>query len=129
VSGAHRPLPPGGSCASWRSPDTSRTVRAALPHHSTASRSDRPSSAVIVCSASPGAPLRVADRSVAFTERGQHGDRKTIEPAFPVGTFLAQHRLGSNAPTAAPLASSSDDSSLDFSSLEGFTRPKPQTRH
>jgi hypothetical protein len=36
----------------------------------------------------------VADRSVAFTERGQQGDRKTFEPAFPVGAFLAQYRLG-----------------------------------
>jgi hypothetical protein len=35
-----------------------------------------------------------ADRSVAFTERGQHRDRQTFEPAFPVGTFLAQYRLG-----------------------------------
>jgi hypothetical protein len=31
VSGAHRPLPPGGSRASCRSRDTSRTVRAPLP--------------------------------------------------------------------------------------------------
>jgi hypothetical protein len=53
VSGAHRPLPHGGSCGSWRGRDTSRTVRAQLPHQSTACRSDRRSSAVIVCSASP----------------------------------------------------------------------------
>ena len=53
VSGTHRPLPHGGSCASWRDRDTSRTVTAQLPHHSTACRSDRPRSAVIVCSASP----------------------------------------------------------------------------
>jgi hypothetical protein len=42
----------------------------------------------------PCPPLRVADRGVAFTERGQHRDRQTFEPAFPVGTFLAQYRLG-----------------------------------
>jgi hypothetical protein len=61
---------------------------------STASRSDRPSSSVIVCSASPGAAIRAADRGVAFTECGQHGDCQPLEPAFPVGPFFAQYRLG-----------------------------------
>jgi hypothetical protein len=94
VSGAHRPLPPGASCASGRSRDTSPTERAPLPHHSTACRGDRPSSTGHCLQRSPGAPLRVADRSIAFTECGQQGDRKTFEPAFPIGTFLAQYRLG-----------------------------------
>ena len=95
MSGAHRPLPPlAGRARGWRSRDTSRTVRAPLPHHSTACRSDRPSSADHCLQRIPGAPLRVADRSVAFIERGQHGDRKNFEPAFPVGTFLTQYRLG-----------------------------------
>jgi len=97
VSGAHRPLPPGGSCASWRSRDTSRTVRAPLPHHSTASRSDRPSSAVIVCSASP------ARLSVRGPLRRVHRARSArrppdFEPAFPVGPFSAQYRLGIQRP-------------------------------
>jgi hypothetical protein len=94
VSGAHRPLPLGGSSASWRSRDTSRTIRAPLPHHSTACCSDQ----ALLCSHCleriPGAPLRAADRSVAFTEHGQHGDRQSFEPAFPVGPFSAQYRVG-----------------------------------
>ena len=42
----------------------------------------------------PSAPLSVPDQSIAFTERGQHRDRQTLEPAFPVGTFFAQEGLG-----------------------------------
>jgi hypothetical protein len=42
----------------------------------------------------PSALLSVPDESIAFTERGQHRDRQTLEPAFPVGAFLAQDRLG-----------------------------------
>jgi hypothetical protein len=42
----------------------------------------------------PGAPFCVADRCVAFTECGQHGDRQTLEPALPVGPLFAQYRLG-----------------------------------
>jgi hypothetical protein len=42
----------------------------------------------------PGAPLSVPDESIAFTERGQHRDRQTFEPVFPVGPFFAQSRLG-----------------------------------
>jgi hypothetical protein len=41
-----------------------------------------------------GAPLSVPDQSSAFTERGQHGDRQTLKPAFPVGPFFTQYRLG-----------------------------------
>ena len=53
ASRAYRPLPSDRSCASWRSRVTSRTVRQPLPHHSTASRTDMPSSSVIVFSACP----------------------------------------------------------------------------
>jgi hypothetical protein len=48
-------------------------------------------SPVIAFKASP-ACLRVPNLGVAFTERGQHSDRHTSEPAFPVGTLLAQYR-------------------------------------
>jgi len=41
-----------------------------------------------------GAPLSVLDRTVAFTERGQHGDRQPLQSAFPVGPFLAPRCLG-----------------------------------
>jgi hypothetical protein len=42
----------------------------------------------------PSAPLRVPDESIAFAERGQHRDRQTFEPAFPLGAFFAQDRPG-----------------------------------
>jgi hypothetical protein len=65
-----------------------------MPHHSTASRTDIPSPSVIVRSASPSAPFRVTDRPVTFTERGQRLDRQAFEPAFPIGPFFTQDRLG-----------------------------------
>jgi hypothetical protein len=42
----------------------------------------------------PSAPLSVPDESIAFTQRGQQLDRQRLEPAFPVGPFFAQGRLG-----------------------------------
>jgi hypothetical protein len=42
----------------------------------------------------PSAPVSVPDESIAFTKRGQHGDRQTLESAFPVGPFFTQYRLG-----------------------------------
>jgi hypothetical protein len=93
VSGAHRPLPPGGSCASWRSRVTSRTVSAPPPHHSTASGRDRLSSVVIVSSACP-ARLSASRTAASRSPSAQHGDRQTFEPALPVGTFFAQYSLG-----------------------------------
>ena len=42
----------------------------------------------------PGPPLSIPDQSIAFTECGQHRDRQSFEPAFPVGPFFAQYRLG-----------------------------------
>jgi hypothetical protein len=103
VSGAHRPLPPGGSRASCRSRDTSRTVRAPLPHHSTACRSDRPSSEVIVCSASPArlsvsrtAPSRSPSAVSTATARHSAGvPGRHVPCAVPPGH---------PTPTAAPLA-------------------------
>lgn len=89
-SRAFRLLPPGRSCASWRNRVTSRTVRRPLPHQSTASSNDRPCSMVMVWGATPGAPFRVADRGVAFTQRGQHGDCQTLQPAVPDGPLFAQ---------------------------------------
>ena len=103
-------------------------VRAPLPHHSTACRSDRPSSEVIVCSASP-ARLSVSRTAPSRSPSAVSTATKTFEPAFPVGTFPCAVLPGHPTPTAAPLASSTDDSSLDISSLESLTRPKPQTRH
>ena len=58
-----------------------------LPHRQTLIVSHRPQRL-------PSPPLSVPDQSIAFTERGQHGDRQTLEPAFPVGPFFAQYRLG-----------------------------------
>ena len=40
------------------------------------------------------APLSVPNESIAFPERGQHLDRQSFEPAFPIGPFFAQHRPG-----------------------------------
>ena len=45
---------------------------------------------VMVWGATPGAPFRVADRGVAFTQRGQHGDCQTLQPAVPDGPLFAQ---------------------------------------
>jgi hypothetical protein len=41
----------------------------------------------------PSPPLRIPDQSIAFTQRGQHRNRQTFEPAFPVGPFFIQYRL------------------------------------
>jgi hypothetical protein len=38
----------------------------------------------------PSAPLSVPNQSITFTKRGQHRDRESFEPAFPVGTFFPQ---------------------------------------
>jgi hypothetical protein len=92
LSCAYRPPAVCGSSATRRSRVTSHTVTL-LPHQSAASGSTGPLSSVIVRSASP-APLTVSDCSVALTERGQHLDRQTREPAVPVDTFSAPRRLG-----------------------------------
>jgi hypothetical protein len=42
----------------------------------------------------PSPPLSVPDESIPFTEPGQHRHRQTLKPAFPVGTFFAEARLG-----------------------------------
>jgi hypothetical protein len=38
-------------------------------------------------------PLSIPDQSIAFTKCGQHRDRQSFEPAFPVGPFFTQYRL------------------------------------
>jgi hypothetical protein len=40
------------------------------------------------------APLSVPDEGIAFAKRGQHRDCQSFEPAFSVGSFFAQYRLG-----------------------------------
>jgi hypothetical protein len=42
----------------------------------------------------PGPPLSIPDQSIAFTKGGQHRDRQSFEPPFPVGPFFTQYRLG-----------------------------------
>jgi hypothetical protein len=41
----------------------------------------------------PGTPLSIPDQSIAFTECGQHRDRQSFEPTFPVGPLFTQYRL------------------------------------
>jgi hypothetical protein len=109
ASRAHRPLPSGGSRASWRSRETSRTVTP-LAHHSTASRSDRPSSMVIVCSASPArlsASRTAASRSpsairTATAKPSSGVPGRHVPCAVPPG-----HLTLSAAPPASPTADSS----------------------
>jgi len=40
------------------------------------------------------APLSVPNQSIAFTQRRQHHHRQSFEPAFPIGPFFTQYRLG-----------------------------------
>jgi hypothetical protein len=42
----------------------------------------------------PGPLFSIPDQSIAFTECGQHRDRQSFEPAFPVGPFFTPRRLG-----------------------------------
>jgi hypothetical protein len=42
-------------------------------------------------------PLSIPDQSIAFTECGQHRDRQSFEPAFPVGPFFTSIAWASNA--------------------------------
>jgi hypothetical protein len=93
VSRVHRPLLSGGSCMSWRSRVTARTVRPPTPHQ-------RPPFAATGLldghrlQRLPGAAFSVADRGVAFTECGQHLDRQTVETAILVGPPFTQYCLG-----------------------------------
>ena len=41
----------------------------------------------------PSTLLSAPNESIAFTQRGQHRNRQTFEPAFPVGPFFIQYRL------------------------------------
>jgi hypothetical protein len=42
----------------------------------------------------PSAPLSIPDQSIAFAKRGQHSNRQSFEPTYPVGPFFTQYRLG-----------------------------------
>ena len=63
------------SCAAWPCPMTGRMRVTRRPPEA-------------------GAPLRVPDCSVAFTERTQHLNRQRSKPAFPVGPLFAQYSVG-----------------------------------
>jgi hypothetical protein len=70
------------------------TQCAPLPHHSTASRTDKPSSSVIASSAPPArssASRTAPSRSPSAVNTSY---RPRLEPAFPIGTLFAQYRLG-----------------------------------
>jgi len=71
-----------------------------------------------------GAPLRVPDCSVAFTERSQHLNRQRSKPAFPVGPLFALYQPGHLTLRAAPPASPTADSSPS-STLALHPPPKP----
>jgi hypothetical protein len=58
-----------------------------------------------------GSSLCIVYRGVACTERGQHLNRKALEPPFAVGAFFAQYRLGPPAPTDLTSAEPTADSS------------------
>ena len=58
-----------------------------FPHRQTLVVSHRPQRL-------PSAPLSIPDQSIAFNECGQHRDRQSFEPPFPVGPFFTQYRLG-----------------------------------
>jgi hypothetical protein len=120
------PVPrPECSSARRRSRVTSRMVRP-LPHHSTA-RTDKPLSSVIASRAAP------APSSCPGLLRPAHRARSTPQPPTPRAGVPDRHvvcatPLGHSTPTGVLPASPTADSSLDFSSLWIFTRPKTQTR-
>jgi hypothetical protein len=68
--------------------------------HSRSGRNARSTAAPIIghrLQRRAGAPLGVANRSVAFTKCGHHLDSQTLEPAFAFGTFLTPYCRASNA--------------------------------
>src|SRR4029453_14176773 len=52
-----------------------------FPHRHTPSARHQPKTL-------PPPPLSIPDQSIAFTECGQHRDRQSTEPTFPVGPFF-----------------------------------------
>ena len=107
----------------------SLVVATRLPHQSTTSRSDKPSSSSVIVR---GAKLaqRAAQRpgrEHRVQQRGQHRDRQSFQPAFPVGPFFAQCRLRSRssvAPLALPTAESSH---LLIETGSSVSRKRPST--
>jgi hypothetical protein len=67
--------------------DASATPVDRLPYRQTFLVSHRPQRL-------PSAPLSLPDESIAFSKRGQHRDRQSFEPTFPVGPFFTHYRLG-----------------------------------
>jgi hypothetical protein len=67
--------------------DTAAAPVERFPHRQTLVVSHRPQRL-------PGPLLSVPDEGIAFTECGQYRDRQSFEPAFAVGPFFAQYRLG-----------------------------------
>jgi hypothetical protein len=109
--------------------ETCRTVRAPLPHHSTACRSDRSSSPLQSLSAAHPRRASPCRGPLRLVHRARSARRpQDLRAGVPGRHVPCAVPPGHPTPTDAPLASSTDDSSLDFSSLESFTRPKPQTR-
>ena len=134
VSGAHRPLPPGGSCASWRSRVTSRTVRAPLPHHATASRSDRPSSsrspsAVSTLTAKPSS--RRPGRPVLCAVPPAHLTLSVAPLASPTAdsSHLLYRRRALSTPASHSGLSPSDDSRGQHPPLKPDSRTPSRFRN
>jgi hypothetical protein len=71
-----------------------------------------------------GSSLCIVYRGVACTERGQHLNRKALEPPFAVGAFFAQYRLGPPAPTDLTPAEPTADSSPTLSLARLVHRPR-----
>jgi len=114
-SSAHQLSTSGRSCARRRSRVTSCTVRPPLPHQSTASRTDRPSSSVILRSASP------ARLSASRTLRRVHRVRSARRPLNPRAgdpgrRVLSAVLLGHPTPTVALPASPPADSPITLQS-------------
>jgi hypothetical protein len=78
----------------------------------------------------PSALLSVADESIAFTKRGQHHDRQSFEPAFPVGPPLCAVPPGylTLTPRRLPYPTA-DASHLPHRHRPSFSRKqRPRTR-
>jgi hypothetical protein len=136
-AGRSRPPPPAHpmrqSRPPWWAPSSrssrfiSRTVRP-LPHQSAASHTGKPLVVGQRPRRLPSALLSVPDESIAFTKRGQHRDRQSFEPAFPVGPSRSTAWV-SNADAAPPALPTADPSHLPHRHRPSFSRKQlPRTR-